>query len=100
MIDKKVLVEFLRLKWEETKWIWITIFGLTVIYFITDYFNNTSNYTITLMFMGAISLILLIIVLGLVLSGLSELWDWLFKWLKSNWKQAQKNVYPKKRRKK
>ncbi len=97
MIDKKILVEFLRLKWNEIKDILlISIFvcfsaslGIGLAMFTNSEYFKTEWVQITVKTIGYILLTLFVIYIS----------HSLVEWLKSNWKQATLNVYPKRRKK-
>ena len=93
MIDTKILKEFLRLKWNETNWILILIPSIALMLYAIYWMQNNSELLIVKIIMA----ILVIGWCGLILFLLFKAIRELIKWLKSNWKQATKNVYPPKR---
>jgi len=97
IIDKKkILKEFLKLKWQETKWIWAGSIPFALIWFYishpftlwADDFNRPSD-AITLIGGFMVTLIIMILLAAISVSIYS-----LVQWLKDNWKQATYNMYP------
>ena len=116
-IDKKILKEFLRLKWKEIRWFLkypFSIVGGVLLLLVYPYYKlayyfayNLMNYDIERwavlyghliepnsdQWAGGYALSLLVFfITGGVISGVSF-------WLKENWQQATKNVYPPKKKK-
>ena len=96
MIDKKILVEFLRLKWNETKPFFIIIPSVIVINFGFIFLLVNKELLIVKIIVNTLVTLWLCVVSYTLFLAIKEL----IKWLKSNWKQATLNVYPTKRRKK
>ncbi len=100
-IDKRVLKEFLRLKWHETKWIWIGVLPFFITYyfiaipFLEDLIDKSVGYfDVEDYFMAGVFNVLLLVAISLI----GVIIRVFILWLKSNWKQATKNVYPKRKK--
>ena len=95
-MDKKILKEFLRLKWEETKVLFILISLLIIVILGLCWLDVNKELLISKIIIWSLAVLWLSLVSYIIFTGIKEL----IEWLKSNWKQATKNVYPNKRRKK
>ena len=109
MIDKKILKEFLRLKWNETKWGWIIGIPVAFYYKIVSlpygdrYWNEDFPSAYRLGFYEKADYFMALIhtlISCVLLAGFIGICYGFILWLKCNWRQATINVYGKKRKKK